>query len=86
LTLLVFRIGANDHYRAMTADETLAFVHSQQSRWNPVLADVHVDGNAYAGQAAIKQSQFGIRQVSAAGGTVKVKDELQIDFVIVPAR
>jgi tripartite-type tricarboxylate transporter receptor subunit TctC len=26
--------------RAMTADETLAFVHSQQSRWNPVLADV----------------------------------------------
>ena len=53
---------------------------------NPVLADVHVDGHAYAGQAAIKQSQFGIRQVSAAGGTVKVKDELKIDFVIVPAR
>ena len=53
---------------------------------NPVLAEVHVDGNAYAGQAAIKQSQFGIRQVSAAGGTVKVKDELKIDFVIVPAR
>jgi tripartite-type tricarboxylate transporter receptor subunit TctC len=26
--------------RAMTADETLAFVQSQQSRWNPVLADV----------------------------------------------
>ena len=26
--------------RAMTADETQAFVQSQQSRWNPVLADV----------------------------------------------
>lgn len=26
--------------RPMLADETLAFVHSQQDRWNPVLADV----------------------------------------------
>jgi hypothetical protein len=27
--------------------------------------------------------QFGIHPVSAAGGAVKVKDELKIDFVIV---
>jgi polyisoprenoid-binding protein YceI len=52
---------------------------------NLVLADVRLNGNAYAGQATVKQSQFGIRAVSAAGGTVKVKDELKVEFVIVAA-
>ena len=40
-----------------------------------------VDGN-YAGSATIKQTDFGIEPVSAAGGTVKVKNELTIDFAI----
>jgi len=58
---------------------------------NPVTADVRLElndraGQAYSGQATLKQSQFDIKPVSAAGGTVKVKDELKIDFVIVPAR
>lgn len=52
---------------------------------NPVTVDVGLQGNAYAGQATIKQSQFGIKSVSAAGGAVKVKDELRIEFVIVAA-
>jgi polyisoprenoid-binding protein YceI len=54
-------------------------------RTNPVTVDVRLQGNGYVGQATIKQSQFGIKPVSAAGGTVKVKDELKIDFVILPA-
>jgi len=52
---------------------------------NPVTAEVRQEGQAYSGQATLKQSQFDIKPVSAAGGTVKVKDELKIDFVIVPA-
>lgn len=52
---------------------------------NPVTAEVRQEGQAYSGQAMLKQSQFDIKPVSAAGGAVKVKDELKIDFVIVPA-
>ncbi len=58
---------------------------SLHGKTNPVTADVHVGNNAYAGQAVIRQSQFGIKPVSAAGGTVKAKDELKIEFVIVAA-
>ncbi|HTC93120.1 MAG TPA: YceI family protein [Terriglobales bacterium] len=37
----------------------------------------------YNGAASLKQSAFGIKPVSIAGGTVKVKDEIKIDFEIV---
>ena len=53
---------------------------------NPVVAEAHLADNGYAGAATIKQSQFGIKPVSAAGGAVKVKDELKIDFLIVPEK
>jgi polyisoprenoid-binding protein YceI len=45
---------------------------------------VHVkslDGK-YIGNTTIKQTDFGIRPVGAGGGTVKVKNELKIDFSI----
>ena len=48
-----------------------------------ITIDVHNNGRAYVGESRIRQTQFGIHPVSAAGGTVKVKDELKIDFVIV---
>jgi polyisoprenoid-binding protein YceI len=35
------------------------------------------------GQFAVSQSAFGIKRVSVAGGTVKVKDELKLTFDIV---
>jgi polyisoprenoid-binding protein YceI len=46
---------------------------------------VHVTGAAghYRGTAAFNQTDFGIAPVSVAGGTIKVKDELKIDFDIV---
>ncbi|HZS28284.1 MAG TPA: YceI family protein [Candidatus Angelobacter sp.] len=37
----------------------------------------------YSGTASLKQSDFGIKPISIAGGTVKVKDEIKIDFEIV---
>jgi len=36
----------------------------------------------YIGEATIKQTDFGIQPVSAAGGTIKVKNELKINFTI----
>jgi len=39
-------------------------------------------GGRYVGRFALKQRDFGITPVSIAGGTVKVKDELKIEFDI----
>jgi polyisoprenoid-binding protein YceI len=41
----------------------------------------NVEG-VYEGKTKLKQTDFGIQPVSAAGGTVKVKDELEIEFHI----
>jgi len=37
----------------------------------------------YVGEAVIKQRDFGIEPIKVAGGTVKVKDELRVQFEIV---
>ena len=49
----------------------------------PVAVDVRREGEVYTGSARIKQTDFGIKPVSAGGGTVKVKDELDITFKVV---
>jgi hypothetical protein len=40
-------------------------------------------GAAYIGRMTLRQSDFGIKPITAAGGTVRVKNELEIDFHIV---
>jgi polyisoprenoid-binding protein YceI len=47
----------------------------------------HVTGTPghYHGKTKFKQTDFGIHPVSGGGGTVKVKDELEIDFDVFPA-
>lgn len=42
----------------------------------------NVKNGRYTGRFALKQSSFGITPISIAGGTVKVKDELAIQFDI----
>jgi len=51
---------------------------------HPVSATVHRQENAYVGTSRFKQTTFGIHPVSV-GGVVKVKDELEIQFSVVPA-
>ncbi len=48
---------------------------------------VRLDGNRLTarGQATVRQSDFGIRPVTAAGGTVRVKDEVDVTFSVVAA-
>lgn len=51
-----------------------------QSR--PVSVAVKRQGGRYRGSARVKQRDFGMTPVSVAGGTVKVKDEVKIEFEI----
>jgi polyisoprenoid-binding protein YceI len=37
----------------------------------------------YTGAAKVKQTDYGITPISIGGGAVKVKDEVDIEFVIV---
>lgn len=50
---------------------------------HPVEATVvRKENGRYTGLCTLKQQDFGIKPISIAGGTVKVKDELKIDFDI----
>ena len=49
----------------------------------PVTVKVVFDHGHYRGSASLKQTDFGIIPISIAGGTVKVKDEVSIEFDIV---
>jgi len=47
--------------------------------------DVGGSGGHYHGKTKLKQTDYGIQPVSGGGGTVKVKDELEIEFDIYAA-
>jgi hypothetical protein len=53
---------------------------------HPVAVDVTRKDDVYRGTAVVKQTEFGIKPVSIAGGTVNVKDEVKIEFEIVLSR
>ena len=48
----------------------------------PVSLMVKRSGDAYAGHATLKQTDFGIKPFRAGGGTIRVKNEVEIDFEI----
>ncbi len=52
----------------------------------PVVVDVALRDGHYRGSATLKQRDFGITPVSIAGGTVKVKDQVKIEFDILLAK
>jgi polyisoprenoid-binding protein YceI len=52
----------------------------------PVSVEVRESEGRYMGTARLKQSDFGIKPVKVAGGTVRVKDEVKIEFAIQLAR
>ena len=64
----------------VTGDLTL---HGQR---RPILAEVQYAEGAYTGRSTIKQTDFGINPVSVGGGVLKVKDQLEVHFVVVPIR
>jgi polyisoprenoid-binding protein YceI len=44
--------------------------------------EVRVDGEHYVGTSRFKQTEFGIQPIKVAGGTIRVKDEVRIEFNI----
>lgn len=68
--------AGTDHWK-VTGDLTL---HGQT---HSVQVDVALKGGHYQGSAAFNQRSFSMEPVSVAGGTVKVKDEVKIEFDIV---
>jgi len=57
---------------------------SLHGQTRPVHATVRKQENAYLGRCQIKQTDFGIQPVRVAGGVVRVKDELDIEFSVQP--
>jgi polyisoprenoid-binding protein YceI len=49
----------------------------------PVSVDLAEQNGHYRGVAELKQKDFGINPISLGGGTVKVKNELRVEFDIV---
>lgn len=49
----------------------------------PVVVKVTGKAPNYKGSATLKQTEFGMKPVSVGGGTVKVKDEVTVEFEIV---
>jgi YceI-like protein len=72
------KVGA-DHWRVQG---NLA-LHGQS---RPVVLDVALTDGHYRGSATLKQRDFGITPVSIAGGTVRVKDQVEIEFDILLAK
>jgi polyisoprenoid-binding protein YceI len=50
---------------------------------HPVTMEVTGGSGSYSGACTVQQSVFGITPVSVAGGTVKVKDAVRVEFHIV---
>jgi len=52
---------------------------------HPVEFEATGDSGHYHGSAKLKQTDFGIKPITIAGGAVKVKDEVKLDFEIFTA-
>jgi len=55
---------------------------SLHGRTRPISLHILYSNGRYRGDAVLKQLDFGITPVNVAGGTVKVKNELKIEFDI----
>lgn len=53
---------------------------SLHGQTRPILVRVEQKGDHYWGSVELRQTDYGITPVTVAGGTVKVKDELRVEF------
>ncbi len=86
-----------EHFPKITYDST-AITKTANGHWEvrgnlnlhgrnqPVVVMVSLEDGHYRGSAFFKQSDFGIIPIRIAGGTVRVKDEVKIEFDIVPVQ
>jgi polyisoprenoid-binding protein YceI len=53
---------------------------------HPISVEVREENGHYLGNSLLKQTDFGIKPVKVAGGSIRVKDEIRIEFDIQLAR
>jgi polyisoprenoid-binding protein YceI len=76
--------SANQMTLGITGDLTL---HGVTRRLDvPVTVQLAADGLRANGRATVRQSQFGIRPVTAGAGTVRVKDEVDVVLSVTARR
>jgi polyisoprenoid-binding protein YceI len=73
--------GGNDYNLKLNGDLTLHGVTKRIAV--PLKATVTPQQLRVTGKYTLKQSDYGIKQISAGGGTVKVKDEVVVNFNII---
>lgn len=56
-----------------------------RGRSRGIMFNVRLENGRYKGSATVKQTDFGIAPISIVGGTVRVKDEIQVEFDIATA-
>jgi polyisoprenoid-binding protein YceI len=78
------KIGEGQYWGTLNGELTLHGV----KRTQPVPVRILVNGDALraTGEFSVRQSDYDIRPVSAAAGTVKLKDELKLSFDIFSRR
>ena len=81
---IVFRSTAGDPPRQGSLKLQGELTLHGQTR--PVTVSVNQRDGHYVGNAVFKQTDFGIAPVRVAGGTVRVKDEVRIEFDVQLAR
>jgi hypothetical protein len=52
----------------------------------PIELPVSLQDGRYSGSVTLKQTDYGITPIRIAGGAVRVKDEIEVAFVIAPAK
>jgi polyisoprenoid-binding protein YceI len=75
-----------DSDTAGRTDSHAWIVHGQltlHGQTRALTVNVNQDQRHYKGSVTLKQTDFGMTPISVAGGAVKVKDELTIDFDVV---
>jgi polyisoprenoid-binding protein YceI len=79
-SLLESKTGEGQYSGTVNGELTLHGVKRSQ----PVSTRISVNGDALraTGDFSVRQSDYDIRPVSAAGGTIKLKDELKLSFDI----
>jgi polyisoprenoid-binding protein YceI len=74
---------AEGRYRARIIGDLTLHGVTQKNLWISAEATVSDDNLRAQGEFSLKQTDFGIKPYSAAGGTIKLKNELKFSFEIV---
>ena len=77
---------AEGRYRARIIGDLTLHGVTQKNLWISAEATVTGDSLRAQGEFSLKQTDFGIKPFSAAGGTIKLKNELKFSFDIVARR